>query len=71
MSKAGHLAVCICCGNPFDEEKALLDPEIGGPVDPDCQAWLVWAQSKLIKYAKSKRCVKSNDIDENNFHRFQ
>lgn len=44
---AGHLIRCVCCGEEAPEDTAKFDNQLNGPVCPECDRLLKWAQARI------------------------
>lgn len=69
-TKAGMVFRCSCCNEDKNEQDASHDPELNGPVCPECRTGLMWAFCALKKYMGPTRPLNKNDINDSNYKRF-
>jgi hypothetical protein len=70
VSKAGHLFVCVLCGEDHPEDEATHDYQLGGPVCVMCRVHLQDAVQVLAKAAGITRPLLATDINQFNHKRF-
>jgi len=67
--KAGHLFRCVCCDEEHDENVAVFDQQLAGPLCPECRKNSLWATAYLKKEGIDRPIVVG-DINDSNSKRF-
>lgn len=73
MTPAGMLCRCICCGDPFPEDEAKSDHQLGGPICPSCHIRLRGAAAWLKEVMGPCRPFTAEDVGTtpHNINRFK